>query len=108
MITTLTKEELLKRIKAAVLSLDPNATVILYGSRARGDAEPDSDWDILVLTEQAVDYALVKTFRYALYDLEFECGEVLCAIVVNREEWKEEIKDLMPFSLNVNREGLVL
>ncbi|MEB2836899.1 MAG: nucleotidyltransferase domain-containing protein [Desulfurococcales archaeon] len=29
--------------------------VILFGSRARGDARPDSDWDILVVVEGRID-----------------------------------------------------
>ena len=30
--------------------------VILYGSRARGDARADSDWDVLVLLRDEVDW----------------------------------------------------
>ncbi|MCR4826365.1 MAG: nucleotidyltransferase domain-containing protein, partial [Bacteroidales bacterium] len=37
-------------IKANVLEVNPNAEVWLYGSRARGTAREDSDWDVLVLT----------------------------------------------------------
>ena len=39
-----------QQVKATVRQIDPQAEVILFGSRARGDARKDSDWDFLVLT----------------------------------------------------------
>ncbi|MEP7231321.1 MAG: nucleotidyltransferase domain-containing protein [Ginsengibacter sp.] len=38
-------------VKKEVIVADTTASVILFGSRARGDAESDSDWDFLVLTQ---------------------------------------------------------
>jgi uncharacterized protein len=35
-----------QHIKQAILEIDPSAQVILFGSRARGNASPQSDWDI--------------------------------------------------------------
>ena len=50
--------ELLKQCKAAITDILPDAEIILYGSRARGDAHPDSDYDLLVLTDQETDVDL--------------------------------------------------
>lgn len=41
---------LIKRIQKIVASIDTDAQVILYGSRARGDFHVTSDWDFLILT----------------------------------------------------------
>lgn len=38
------------KFKSSIQQIDKDATVILYGSRARGDNKKDSDWDFLVLT----------------------------------------------------------
>ena len=40
------QEVFLNKIKEQVLKEDENASVILFGSRARGDYREDSDWDI--------------------------------------------------------------
>lgn len=39
-------------IKATVLSYLPDAKVLLFGSRARGNYNEQSDYDILIITKQ--------------------------------------------------------
>jgi predicted nucleotidyltransferase len=43
------RAELLERVKQAVHEVEPEADIVLYGSRARGDAHAESDWDFLIL-----------------------------------------------------------
>jgi predicted nucleotidyltransferase len=101
---------LLVDIRAAVREVEPSATVILYGSRARGDAAPDSDWDILVLVNGPVDHQRATAVRHRLYSLEFsvETCPVLSAIVRSRQDWDSPLYRAMPFHENVEREGIEL
>ena len=71
-------------IRATVNSVDKNAEVILYGSRARGDEKADSDWDILILTDYPADLKTEQLFRDRLYDLELETGEALSVFVYSK------------------------
>ena len=45
------RNELIEQIKQTVLELEPEAEIILYGSRSRGDATSESDWDFLILVD---------------------------------------------------------
>ena len=40
---------MLDLIRTTVREKEPDAQIILYGSRARGDAREDSDWDVIIL-----------------------------------------------------------
>ncbi len=67
-ISALRSHPVCRRIKAAVLAIEPEAEVLLFGSRARGDAREDSDWDVLVLLDEVSfkgDIAITEGLYYA-------------------------------------------
>lgn len=100
------KPELLRRVKEAVTGLEPEAEVILYGSRARGDARPDSDWDLLILLPNHVDRARTDRVRRRVYEVEWDTSEVLSLNIQTRQEFFG--KPWTPFRDDVQREGLAL
>lgn len=102
----MTDPELIQAVKAIVLRFDPNAQVILYGSRARGDAQPDSDWDFLVLIEREKTQVIDRDIHDALLALELEVGEVLSVIVRTKSQRDESLMRATPFHRFVTAEGI--
>lgn len=87
----MTDAEFLQAVKRSVQEIDPQAEVWLFGSRARGDARPDSDWDFLVLTEKQVD----RPFKYSIWDqlneLELSAERVISTRVWNNRYWSDMV-----------------
>ena len=82
----MTDTDFLLAVKQTVRELDPQADVWLFGSRARGDARPDSDWDFLILT--ALDLSKGNRWQFSdqLTELGIETGQVISSIVYPRQE----------------------
>lgn len=96
------------RIKETVLSVEPKAKIILYGSRAKGTARSDSDWDVLILLAyQKITLEIEKQVVDPLYELEFETGEVISPMVYAEQEWNSKYS-ITPFYANVTKEGIPL
>lgn len=99
------KKEILDRIKNLVREIDPSAEVILYGSRARGDEHPESDWDLLILVDSKTDLDYEKVFRHKLFEVELESGEAFSVSVYNKKEWKLN-HWITPLYQNIAKEGI--
>jgi uncharacterized protein len=98
---------LLRRLRAELERLyGPRLErVILFGSRARGDARPDSDWDVAVVL-RGHDGDLEESFRLAdlAYDLLLETGEMLSP----KPFASEELEERTLFMHNLRGEGVPL
>jgi len=99
---------ILQDCKRAIQEVLPTATVLLYGSLARGTAGPESDWDILVLTDHPIPPADEERVRRAVYALELKHDVVLSLLLYAKQEWDDPLHRAMPFHEEVEREGLVL
>jgi predicted nucleotidyltransferase len=81
--------------------------VILFGSRARGEAEPDSDMDILVVISD-VDPEVQKTIHYLAADVWLEY-DIFLSTLVWSEAHRRKVKNLHTLLYqNILRDGLNL
>lgn len=106
----ITEEEknIAERIKESVREKDPSAKVILYGSRARGDFDTYSDWDILILVKKEnVSLQLEQEYRHHLLDLELEIGEPISVTVHSEKKWESE-HSITPLYKSIEEDGVVL
>lgn len=99
---------LLERCKKAIQTVDQSADVILFGSRARGDAEVDSDYDLLILTDGDAGLKREEAFLRALFPIEMETGAVLTFLLYRKATWDSPLYNAMPFHCNVDTEGISL
>jgi predicted nucleotidyltransferase len=82
------------------------AQVIVFGSRARGDNQPDSDLDLCVIVER-----MNRRTREIIFDCAWEAGFSAGLVVVPVIFSREEIAGVMGESLlyqTVEREGIRL
>lgn len=64
--------------------------VWLYGSRARGDYEIDSDWDIIVLTNEEDNFSNFKKFAFPFIQLGINYGQDVVPLLYSKEGWAKE------------------
>ncbi|MCF8362497.1 MAG: nucleotidyltransferase domain-containing protein [Prolixibacteraceae bacterium] len=103
-----TKNTILNQIKKIIKDKEPSAKIYLYGSRSRGTAKKDSDWDLLILlNKDKISSEIEKEITYPLYDLEFDTGEIISPMIYSEKEWNSKYK-VTPLYQNILKEGKLL
>lgn len=80
--------------------------LILFGSRARGDAHPESDMDVLVIIEDKYTPQIQEQVSECGWEAGFEAGIVVSSLIYTRDEWENGPESYSPFVETVRREGV--
>ncbi|MGH6868856.1 MAG: nucleotidyltransferase domain-containing protein [Methylocella sp.] len=92
MVAKLAGDPILQRFRAAVSAIygDRVARVVLFGSRARGDARPDSDYDVAVFLRDMSDrFAEMNRLADLSTSLLDETGEFIHAMPYRGDAYNE-------------------
>lgn len=84
-----------------------NVKIRLFGSRARGDARPDSDWDLLVVIDkEKIEDIDQDRYSFPFWELGWKINAMIHPILYTKKEW--ERRKGTPFYDNVMTEGITL
>lgn len=83
----------------------PLRDLVVFGSRARGDAAPDSDLDIFIELEE-VTPELRQRISDIAWEVGFERDRVITTIVATRNDLEHGAMGANPLMLNIEREGV--
>jgi len=79
--------------------------ILIFGSKARGDAGPDSDLDVLVVLREG-NMETKRKVRYIGHRLAVMSEAVPSIMVYTREEWSARKRGESPFYLAVMRDAV--
>jgi predicted nucleotidyltransferase len=103
---SVTEKETLDEVKRTIHAFLPTATVLLYGSVARGTQRPDSDYDVLVLTDEPVARAQQDVIDDAVYDIQLAHGVLIVVNFMDGAFWEHH--PAMPLRQEVDRDAILL
>jgi predicted nucleotidyltransferase len=81
--------------------------VVLFGSRARGDADPDSDMDVLVIVNDFTDRT-EDFISQCAWEAGFENDIILVPVVFSRNDWENGPERYSLLAEAIKSEGVYL
>ena len=100
-------EQIFKEIQTLKRQILPNEKVILFGSQARGDARPDSDWDLLVLlNKKKKAFEDEDIYGYPFAEMGLKYKTYISVKIYTERDWNK--RKPTPFYKNVEQEGITI
>ena len=102
------EKKALDELKKKITERFSDVEIILYGSKARGDADEESDIDVLILLNRDVDDRLREDIFVLSFEIELKYDVVFGILVESRTFWNSSLAKAMPIHWNIDREGIIL
>ena len=100
------ESDILEGFRSLLQRRVPVSRLILFGSRARGDADLESDMDVVVVLDTEWDWELRDYISRCAWEAGFERGIVVVPVVFSRYEWENSPERSSLFVQSVMAEGI--
>ncbi len=100
------EQQVLQRLKHMLQPRVKVHQIILFGSRARGDADAESDMDVLVVVDHPINREVRKAVSECTWQAGFDAGIVVTAILFTRDEWENGPEYYSPLAEAVRADGV--
>jgi len=101
-------KSLLEKLKSGLKQIygEQFKETYLFGSCARGDYDPDSDIDVLIVLSDFEKYgAELKRTSELIGNLSLDYGTTVSVVFTRLREWQ---MDKLPLLLNIHAEGVMI
>lgn len=96
----------IRQAVALLKKMFPVVGIRLFGSKARGDSGPESDIDLLVLTEKQLPWRERDHMTDSLYQIQMQHDVVISLLVVPLQEWTSGLVSALPIHDIIEEEGI--
>lgn len=99
---------ILKEVKKTLVSRfgDDIHDVVLFGSRATGEAHQNSDYDVLIILNRAYDWEYEGKLISAIYDLELEYDIFIDTKIISTDELHHTLRGKQPLYVDAIQQGI--
>ena len=82
--------------------------IILFGSVVRGEADEESDVDLLIVLREPSNYLVRNRISRLLLDINLEYDTNLSGLVVEQLAWDAGLLTVLPIRVEIQEEGIQL
>ena len=86
----------------------PVDRVILFGSKARGTDDEESDVDLLILTSRPLSWREQNAVTDMLFDIELGHDVIISTLILSTREWSEGPHTVLPIHDEIDDHGVVV
>jgi predicted nucleotidyltransferase len=105
---TTQEADILAKLKVNLQKRLPLSHLVLFGSRARGDADLDSDLDVLVVLNTPVSREVEDYVNDCAWEAGLEHGIVVVPVTVSRLDWEEGLLSSSLLAIAIRQEGITV
>ncbi|HET6514170.1 MAG TPA: nucleotidyltransferase domain-containing protein [Thermodesulfovibrionales bacterium] len=102
------EKEGLDELIAFLRSSWPLSRFIVFGSKAKGTADEESDIDLLIKLPCAVSEDIRRTIILKVFDINLRYESNLSVFIVSEDEWQRGVISVLPIHDFIEEEGIPL